>query len=700
MKNLLFLIIILTVVACNAKENKGRVSMSLNGNWDITKTASFDELPAVFNSKAHVPGLVDLAVPAIDTNRLFDNGIYWYRTNFKVKGKYPERVQLRIGKAQYHARVFVNGKYVGEQVYCFTAKEYDVREFLNKPGQNNELLIGVGTINNMPDTVILGKDHEKLTYIPGVYDDVTLTLSGYPFITNIQTVPDIEKEQLRVVASIERGNKEMKEGLAYQVRELQSGKLVAEGQSQSTDFTVSLPGCKLWSPESPFLYELMLSTGTDDKTVRFGMRSFRFNAKTGYAELNGKTYFMRGTNACVYRFFEDPDRGMLPWNDQWVIKLHERFKEMHWNSMRYSIGLPPERWYDIADSLGFLLQNEYPIWTKGRPDGVVKVYPGMTAGRLANEFRQWLPEHWNHPSVVIWDAQNETISEITGEAIEMVRGMDLSDRPWENGWAAPGRDTDPIETHPYLFMRYRYKGEPSEKGALSDLMYTIHVPDNDVNQHNPPQDRERFNNPMIINEYEWLWLNRDGSTTTLTDRVYDVVFGKNLTKEERIYNYCRYLGMITEYWRAHRLNAGILHFSGLAYSRPLPPRGQTSDHFIDIENLVYEPQFVKYVKPSFAPVFLMINYWEKKALPGETIKFDLYGVNDLYDDWQGVINLTVSSSDKKVFAQDIDLSIKTLGREIIPIQIKLPTEPGFYTITAAIECNGEVVKSIREFVIE
>ena len=38
---------------------------------------------------------------------------------------------------------------------------------------------------------------------------------------------------------------------------------------------------------------------------------------------------------------------------------------MHWNSIRYCIGFPPELWYDIADEEGFLIQDEFPIWTLG-----------------------------------------------------------------------------------------------------------------------------------------------------------------------------------------------------------------------------------------------------------------------------------------------------------------------------------------------
>lgn len=449
------------------------------------------------------------------------------------------------------------------------------------------------------------------------------------------------------------------------------------------------------------LYELNLSTGADSETVRFGMRSFTFDAETGRALLNGKPYFMRGTNVCIFRFFEDPDRDILPWNNEWAIRLHQQFKDMHWNSIRYCIGPPPKRWYDIADSLGFLIQNEYPIWTgAGRYNDF---YSAVTPERMAGEFRAWMSEYWNHPGVVIWDAQNESVTNVTGKAIKQVRDMDLSGRPWDNGWSAPVSEHDPIESHPYLFRRY-FKGNPrvdapSEKGPLADLLHSPLVPDNGPNQHDPPPTG-RYKNPIIINEYAWLWLNRDGSTTTLTDRVYDAAFGKDLTTEQRFNIFARHLGILTEYWRAHRKAAAVMHFCGLGYSRPREPRGQTSDHFIDIKNLTYEPQFVKYVKPAFSPVGLMIHFWDKTIFPGAEKEIEVYVINDTGTDWQGKLTLQIQQEGQQVTGQEREITVQALEREIIKFEIIMPSETGNYQLTAKINFQNEPVISMREFIIE
>jgi beta-galactosidase len=691
-----FLMILLSAFFWNCSSHIEPVrQISLNGTWEIEKTDTLAQLPSAFESIVPVPGLVDMAVPALDTSRSYGQGTYWYKTGFTIAGAYPDRVQLKIGKVKYHARIYLNQRLVGEQLYCFTPGTFNIREFLNPPGEVNELLIGVGCVNQLPDTVMWGWDFEKTTYIPGIYDNVELILGGIPFIENIQVAPLIGEEQVRIVARIDNDGESTPIRISYVIKELASGRVVAKGRTEQTDFEVPMPGCRLWTPETPFLYQLVLSTGADEKTVRFGMRSFAFDPETGRAMLNGKPYFMRGTNVCIYRFFEDPDRNGLPWEEQWAIKLHNRFREMNWNSIRYCIGFPPERWYEIADSLGFLIQDEYPVWTSYNQE---KIYPHITAEHLANGYRAWMTERWNHPCVAIWDAQNESVTPIIGEAIGLVRGLDLSDRPWENGWSAPQSVDDPVESHPYLFTRY-FSEKPSEKGALYDLLSIVRIPDNDANQHDPAKDGQRYPNPPLINEYGWLWLNRDGSTTTLTDQIYEVAFGPDLTREQRIYIYTRYLGMLTEYWRAQRNCAGVLHFCGLGYSRPQEPRGQTSDNFIDIENLEFEPSFVKYVKSAFSPVGIMINFWENSAQAGERKEIEIVAINDLESGWEGVLRLAVRNGEKEISAREARLNLEAYGRVTHLFEIEFPPEAGDYQLVAEIEVGGEPVKSIREFSI-
>jgi hypothetical protein len=700
MKKYIIILLLGCVFSACRQESSQRTVLSLNGEWQIAKTGG--ELPEAFTSVAPVPGLVDLAVPALDTAGTVygDSSWYWHRRTFDVKDVSFDIIQLKIFKARYHTKVYVNGQFAGENIYCFTPSYFDLKPFM-KAGQPNELLIGVGSKVQLSPDIPNGNDYEKIKYIPGIYDNVEITFSDRPFIENIQCAPDIVNGKLRVVAEIEAdacsGWK-----LAYSVSERVSGREVTGGVISAdsmiatglalADFTVDMKDAQLWTPESPFLYELTLNTGADKKSVRFGMRSFRFDAEKKIALLNEKPYYLRGTNICIYRFFEDPDRGALPWDDQWIETLHKRFKDMHWEIARYCIGFPPERWYEVCDSLGFMVQDEFPIWG---------IYTLQTP-QIAEEYRRWMRERWNHPSVVIWDAQNESVTSRSAEAFRQVRSLDLSNRPWENGWSEPDLPTDPVESHPYLFNKYMQDAEPSE-GYRKDFFGTIRRPHIDASDFSITTrgTDSIFPNPLIINEYGWIWLNRNGSPTTLTDRVYETLWnGSKLTPQERLHIYARHLAILTEYWRAHRRAAGVLHFCGLGYSRSDKPRGQTSDHWIDINNLVYEPEFYKYVRPSFAPVGLMIDLWEKSYAPSETVTAPVFVINDLPETFEQDVTLTVEKDGKAISTLRQSVSVGGYEVKVVPFEVVLPADAGDYLLKAEITLNGDKVFSLRDIPVK
>jgi hypothetical protein len=123
----------------------------------------------------------------------------------------------------------------------------------------------------------------------------------------------------------------------------------------------------------------------------------------------------------------------------------------------------------------------------------------------------------NHPSVVIWDAQNETITPETGTAISAVRGLDLSGRPWDNGWSPPQAPGDSLEQHIYHFSPWR----SFDRFTLSDLARTERVPRS--NEHKANDGRHA----VIINEYAWLWLNRDGSAHDADERFSIIMHSAN-----------------------------------------------------------------------------------------------------------------------------------------------------------------------------
>jgi len=680
---------------------EGRRVISLDGKWMIGE-GGMDKPTWRYDFDVPVPGLVDMAEARKQPSAIWKFHVpglkhinrqgFWYSKIFQVKDPVPAVALLKINKAKFGTRVFLNDKHIGDHWPCFTPSYFNIKEALKGDGEYNRLLIRVGGYwDVMPKEVPFGWDFEKLRYMPGIYDSVKIILSDTPNIVRIQTVPDIQKQQVGVQVVLTNHLPNSQATMVYGVKEVSTGRLVGQvdnniqlgtEKEQSILTHIPIKDCRLWSPEDPFLYELTVKVKSNDKitdstTTRFGMRSFTFDNKAGRAILNGKPYFMRGTNICIFRFFEDAQRGDKPWDKEWVRRLLRQFKKMNWNSVRYCIGFPPEIWYEVADEEGLLIQDEFPIWHL-----YVRrhVYP---TEQLVKEYSDWIHERCNHPCVVIWDAQNETVTPATGEAIAKVRGLDLSNRPWNNGWSPPGGPNDCLEAHPYLFSNYNNR--------LSDLAEHDPVP----NMHGK-QKIKGDQRAIIINEYGWLWLQRDGTPTTLSKKYYDRYLGPNQPVDVYRKTYARHVAALTEFWRCHRKAAGVLHLGALSYSIP---GTETSDPLFDVDKPSFDPYFEKHVRDAFSPVGLMVDEWAESLPGGQERKIEVVVINDLYKDWEGDVHLRVlDEGGKAVWEQNRKCKVVALGDERIAFQCKIPVQPGDYQLAASLtNAAGESVTSLRDF---
>lgn len=681
-----------------------RTVISLNGEWKIEE-GSMNDIPDNYTHTVQVPGLVSLASPEFknagpkvkDRRSIIQKDslreAFWYYRTFRYKGKKPDYARLKVSKAMFGTKVFLNGKDLGEHLPCFTPGYFDVSGALKKGV--NELIIRVGSSrNSVPFSVPDGFDFEKDRYIPGIFDNVELILSGSPMIVSVQTAPVIDKKEVRVQVKMDNPGMIFDSKVLLTVTEAGTEKETGRIEKEISflpdlnilSISVPIENCRLWSPEDPFLYNIKVETTGDVYQTRFGMREFKFDTISGRPMLNGKPYYLRGTNATLYRFFEDEACGNLPWDSTWVRNLHKSFKKFHWNSIRYCIGIAPEEWYRIADEEGILIQNEFPIWYGGKG---WNTWPGdLQSTELLKEYTEWIQEQWNHPCIVIWDASNETVShngttEQIAEAVKNVRLLDTSGRPWDNSYSDVRQPGDVMELHPYHFQ--------NEKFRLKDIAGAK------INPGGVPGDKRYM---KIVNEYGWLWLNRDGSPTTLTKNLYNNILGENSTEYQRRHMYATYLAAESEFWRCHRQCAGVMHFTALGYSRS---DGQTSDHFTDVARLQYEEEFLKYIPDAFSPVGIMLDEWGNDIATGTNHDFKVLAVNDLEPEWKGIIKLQILNGETMLTEKTENFDIPSFGQDSIMISVTTPDMPGTYTVIASIEKDNEKpVKSIREipFIID
>jgi len=684
----------MAIFSLSAKAQQARrTTLSLDGQWDVEDSIGPDQLPTAYHHTAPVPGLTHSAVPAfpgVDEDQSRQQNYFWYRKTFKAPAEEAVAL-LKVNKAQFGTVAYLNGVRIGEHDPCFTAAWFDVTKAI-RWNALNELVIRIGAHRGvLPANVSGGTDFEKNRWTPGIYDDVSLMVMNNPVISTVQVAPQLagpgrlvprilvqtvlhNYSDAAITTEVGQQVFEWKSGAAASKQAAKQVKVPAGGAITVLQ-EIPVPHAHLWSPEDPFLYQVKTGTAGDDLTTRFGMREFRFDTVTQRAYLNGRPYFLRGSNITLHRFFEDPKVGTLPWNEAWLHRLLVVLpRQMHWNAFRFCIGPVPDRWLQIANEAGLLIQNEYMVWTGPNESS----YQGINDTKeMITEYSEWMRDNWNHPSVAIWDASNESwLPQFTSTIIPAVRSLDLSNRPWENGYNAPAGANDPVEDHQYLFYRTAMDDPPANGGRpwfqMTDLESMVGPPSN--------SSTYKTGHAMILNEYDWLWLNRDGSPTLLTQKLYPRLLGDRNTKENRFALQAYLLSGLTEFWRAYRRYSAVLEFVYLTTS---DPKASTSDDFIDIDKLTLEPHFQKAMEEAFNPLGVYLNFWQPSLSAGKQRYYTVAMVNDEDRSRAGKLRLVFTDAQgKDAAAVEMPFTLEPLGAQSYTLSPPSPAAAGSYTLQA------------------
>ena len=752
----LFVSLLLSVVFAGgiAFSDTGRAVMNLNGRWEFEQTETAFP-PERFTRSIPVPGLIDSAEPKIEQYQKYFSGTHqprynWYRYKFAADEQHRDKFAvLNLLKSRFDTQVILNGHDLGTYMQCNTPIECNLTSFISY-GDENILLIRVGERAWLPKQSATGVDREKYTDIPGVWDDVFITFTGPVRVERSLILPDLKNSKVTAKILIENHGKMLDRSMylaettgtvSVYVREKKGGRKVTDEVSQEfslrsqnhTPVVLELPLEKAhpWSPEDPFLYEAVVSVSVDrvwryhkqDKNMdpvihrypasqrlsdvvatSFGMRDFESVGRMFH--LNGKQYRILGSTINLFRFFEDPERAGLPWDRQWVKKMFIDIpKALRWNGFRMCIGLAPKFWYELADEHGILIQNEWPMWqVRGWDEQIDK------------EYTDWVWADGSSPSIIIWDAMNEAVHvHISDVVIPKLRKLDPT-RIWDAGFMTADRKVknEMEEPHYYPFGHgWWVRDEGLRRERLSYRFGNLF-------RKHAWLGRTRYGgSPMVLNEYGWLWLNRDGVPGIRTkgyfgpkdtppkrknyeyynpdgvqehfDRCnYDYLLGSNPTVEQRRDVQAYLMELQTEAIRSSRNLAGILSFCYLADNR-----GYTGDWFIDAIKDLVPSDALKCQYHCFAPFAVFIDVEDgryqkdsKPFRPGAMEAINLFAVNDSGEKRSGTVVLKIIDvTGRVVFSKSAPVAVDAFWEKLIPMTVEIPDKPGGYLMVSELEDN-------------
>lgn len=374
--------------------------LNLNGIWQFAPGYSGDAVPTgrTLAGKILVPFAVESAISGV----MYHYDRLWYRRTFSIPASWAGRhVLLHFGAVDWEAEVFINGISVSVHRGGYDPFSFDITPFL-KSG-SNELIIRVydptDTSYQPTGKQALSPSGTFYSAVTGIWQTVWLEPVPETSITDIKLVPDIDNQCLNVTAFV-TGPGEL--ATTVEATALDDNVTIGTGSGvANTPFTIPVSNPHLWSPSSPFLYNLTIAlknaSGTiDTVTSYFGMRKISIGLVDGVHKilLNNNFTFMLGPLDQGYwpdGLYTAPTDTALRWDIQ-------EMKDLGFNMVRKHMKVEPDRWYYWCDKIGLLVWQDMPMG---------KNYGANGQQEFEHELNRMVETHWNHPSIVLWVVFNE-----------------------------------------------------------------------------------------------------------------------------------------------------------------------------------------------------------------------------------------------------------------------------------------------------
>lgn len=400
------------------QQNDCRNLLDLSGFWSFKLDPDErGEAEAWFNGLSNPR---QIAVPASWNEQFEDTrdylGMAWYvRETFVPSAWQAQQVFLRVGSANYAAKVWVNGSFIGEHLGGHLPFMFDIGEAIHWQAENT---IAISVENHLkptrvpPGNVASGAMSTMMGSYPsanfdffpyaGLHRPVTLLALPKTHIEDITIVTELEEDTGVVQVDVKQANGvlEAKVKLEGDHAGLEASVSFSEGEGR-TSFRV--PKARLWSPDDPYLYKLSVTLNdaeqvVDRYTLDIGIRTVAVRGKE--LLLNGEPIFLKGFGK--HEDFPVHGRGL---NRPLMVKDASLFKWLGANSYRTAHYPYSEEALQLADREGILIIDETPAVGLFFEDG-----PDNVATRLEQckgQLTDLIARDKNHPSVIMWSVANE-----------------------------------------------------------------------------------------------------------------------------------------------------------------------------------------------------------------------------------------------------------------------------------------------------
>jgi hypothetical protein len=329
-----------------------------------------------------------------------------YKRTFTTPAKWHDKtVFIDFEGVMTDAEVTINGQSAGPlHQGGYYAFKYDITSLLKPAGEKNEIQVDVDD-DSKNESVNHAERRGDFWNYGGIFRPVYLEAVPKTFVDHLAINAtaagsldvDVRLADTRTTPAIGAPAASVE----MQVLDM-SGKPVGDpitakdiALDSTAHLSETLPNPRLWTAETPNLYQLEVRLKLGDAVVhtvhqRFGFRTIELRPGQGMF-VNGSRVFLKGF--ARHSFWPDSGRTTSVQLSRDDINL---IKEMNGNAVRSSHYPPDRHFLDACDELGLYVLDELTGWQAKYDTDIGK--------KLVKE----MVEHdVNHPSILFWDNGNE-----------------------------------------------------------------------------------------------------------------------------------------------------------------------------------------------------------------------------------------------------------------------------------------------------
>ena len=436
---------------------------NLNGLWQYAILEKDVPSPAEYQGDILVPFCAESALSGVG-KEVGEKKVIWYKRMFTVPKSWRGRdVLLNFGAVDWQADVWVNGAKVGSHTGGYTPFSLNITQALSQKG-DNELVVRVWDPTDKCDQPH-GKqvtEPQGIWYSPvtGIWQTVWIEPVEKAHISGLNITPDIDHNTLTVNVS---GTGADEQYIAEAIVK-DNGRIVGRGRALAGEtITINMPAdVKLWSPDSPYLYDLEVSISSGGKTVD-KVKSYAAMRKISTKKDGNGVVRLQLNNKDLFQY-GPLDQGWWP-DGLYTAPSYEamvydvdKTKEWGFNMIRKHVKIEPALWYTYCDRNGIIVWQDMPS-SGSNPTWQPRNYfhgeemqrSPESEANYRKELKEVIDALRNYPCIVVWTPFNEGFGQFkTPEIVEWIKTYDPSRlvNPASGGNFYPCGDIIDMHTYP------------------------------------------------------------------------------------------------------------------------------------------------------------------------------------------------------------------------------------------------------------